>query len=166
MNQLQLHPKHKLLIISKYIYSKLRQRFSIYNITSTWVKHNLDSIVKEYTKRWLQLPQSAKARHLSLPVRGHSYIYFHGNVRHVTFCVYPHPHPLHQNVTPCLLQSSYLTVSWIPLQSVGAACSIHILHSNAMLKSYGLSHVDHYAFDIDSIFTSIKPRKHASRMFD
>ena len=68
----------------------------------------------------------------------------------------PAPLPLHQNLTlkvkPCLVQSSYLTISWLPLQSVGTANSIHILRSNAMLKSYSLRHVDHYALDIDSIF--------------
>ena len=34
------------------------------------VIHNLDSIVKEYAKRWLRLPQSANTRHLYLPVKG------------------------------------------------------------------------------------------------
>ena len=69
LNRLLLHPKHKFLIISKYIYGKFRWKFSLYNITSTWVIYNLDSIVKEYTKRWLCLPQSANARHLYLPVK-------------------------------------------------------------------------------------------------
>ena len=50
------------------------------------------------------------------------------------------------------MQSFYLTMSWLPLQSVGTACFIHILRSNAILKSYGLTHVDYYAFDIDIIF--------------
>ena len=68
-NRLPLHPKHKLLIISNYIYSKLRQRFSIYNITSTWVIQNLDLVVKEYTKRLLCLPQSANTRHVYLPIK-------------------------------------------------------------------------------------------------
>ena len=61
LNRLPLH--------SNYIYSKLRWRFSIYNITRTWAIHNLDSIVIEYTKRWLRLPQSASTRHLYLPVK-------------------------------------------------------------------------------------------------
>ena len=69
LNRLSLHPKHKLLIISEYIYSKLRWRSFIYNIISTWVIHNLDSIVKEYTKSWFRLPQSANTRHLYLPVK-------------------------------------------------------------------------------------------------
>ena len=38
-------------------------------ITSTWIIHNLDSFVKEHTKRWLRLPESANARHFYLPVK-------------------------------------------------------------------------------------------------
>ena len=34
-----------------------------------WVIHNLDSIVKEYTKRLFRLPQCASTRHLYLPVK-------------------------------------------------------------------------------------------------
>ena len=55
LNRLPLYPKHKLLII--------------YNITSTWVMRNLDSIVKEYTKRWFPLPQSGNSRHPYFPVK-------------------------------------------------------------------------------------------------
>ena len=69
LNWLPLHPKHKLLIIAKYIYSILKWRFSIYNITSTWVIQNLDSIAKEYTKRCLHLPHSANTRYLYLPAK-------------------------------------------------------------------------------------------------
>ena len=62
-------------------------------------------------------------------------------------------------MNPCLVQSSYLTMSWLPLQIVGTACSIHILHRNAMLKSYSLAHVDHCAFDIDSIFCECQSKE-------
>ena len=67
LNRLPLHPKNKLLIISKYVYSKLRWRFSIYQLSDTWVIQNLDSLVKEFVKRWLRLPQSANFTHLYLP---------------------------------------------------------------------------------------------------
>ena len=69
LNWLPLHPKNKLLIVAKYIYSILKWRFSIYNITSTWVIQNLDSIAKEYTKRCLHLPHSANTRYHYLPVK-------------------------------------------------------------------------------------------------
>ena len=42
---------------------------AIYNITSTLVTHNLDSVVKEYTKRSFRLPQSINTRHFYLPVK-------------------------------------------------------------------------------------------------
>ena len=69
LNQLPLHPKNKLQVISKFIYSKIRWQFSIYRLSETWVIQNLDSIIKEYVKRWLQLPQSANFRHLCLPTK-------------------------------------------------------------------------------------------------
>ena len=50
INRLLLYPKNKLNIITRYVYSKVRWRFSIYRLGETWVKQNLDSIVKEYVK--------------------------------------------------------------------------------------------------------------------
>ena len=49
------------------MYSKLRWRLTTYDISHTWVKQNLDSIVTEYLKRWLNLHQGANTRHLFLP---------------------------------------------------------------------------------------------------
>ena len=45
INRLPLHPKNKLNIITRYVYSKVRWRFSIHKLGETWVKQNLDSIV-------------------------------------------------------------------------------------------------------------------------
>ena len=42
---------------------------SVYRLSETWVIQNLDSIIKEYVKRWLQLPQSANFGHLHLPTK-------------------------------------------------------------------------------------------------
>ena len=69
INRLPLHPKNKLNIITRYVYSKVRWRFSINKLGETWVKQNLDSIVKEYVKRWLHLPQNANMSHLYLPTK-------------------------------------------------------------------------------------------------
>ena len=60
------------MIILKYTYSKLKWRFSVYNITGTCDIQNIDSIVKEYTKRWLCLLQSANTRHIYLSVKTHA----------------------------------------------------------------------------------------------
>ena len=67
IHRLPLHPKHKINIVVRYVYSKLRWRLTTYDISHTWVKQNLDSIVTEYLKRWLNLHQGANARHLFLP---------------------------------------------------------------------------------------------------
>ena len=56
-------------IITRYVNSKVRWRFSIYTLAKTWVKEKLDSIVKEYVKRWFRLPQNANLSHLYLPTK-------------------------------------------------------------------------------------------------
>ena len=66
---LPLHPKNKLKIVTRYVYSKVRWRFSIYKLGETWVEQNLDLIFKEYVKRWLHLPQNANMSHLYLPTK-------------------------------------------------------------------------------------------------
>ena len=67
IHHLPLHPKHKNNIVVRYVYSKLRWRLTTYDISHTWVKQNLDSIVTEYLRRWLNLHQGANARQLFLP---------------------------------------------------------------------------------------------------
>ena len=62
-----LHPKNKIIVVTRYVYSKIRWRLSTYDLSVTWVKQNLDSIVTEYLKRWLNLHQGANTRHLFLP---------------------------------------------------------------------------------------------------
>ena len=68
LNRLPLHPKHKLLIISKYVYSKLRCRFSIGWLHKYLGYTQFRLIVKEYTRRWFRLSQSANTSHVYLPV--------------------------------------------------------------------------------------------------
>ena len=41
----------------------------LYRLSKTRVIQNLDSIIKEYVKPWLQLPQSADFCHLYLPTK-------------------------------------------------------------------------------------------------
>ena len=67
LDRLPLHPKNKMKIISIYIYSKIKWEFSIYDLSITWVKQHLDSIVKSKVKRWLQLHPGGNFDHLKLP---------------------------------------------------------------------------------------------------
>ena len=57
------------MIVSRYVYSKLRWNLSTYEVSETWTTQNLDSIVKTYVKRWLRLHYSANFRHLHLPIK-------------------------------------------------------------------------------------------------
>ena len=53
-----LHPKNKLLLYSRFVLSKLSWHFTISNISQTWVKENIDSVVNGYVRRWLEIPIS------------------------------------------------------------------------------------------------------------
>ena len=53
-----LHPKHKLLLYSRYVLSKLSWHFTIANISKTWITEHLDSVVNGYVQQWLDIPIS------------------------------------------------------------------------------------------------------------
>ena len=53
-----LHPKNKLLLYSRYVFSKLSWHFTVSNISQTWIKENIDSVVNSYIRRWLEIPIS------------------------------------------------------------------------------------------------------------
>ena len=50
-----LHPKNKLLLYSRYVLSKVSWHFTVSNISQTWVKENIDSVVNSYIRRWLEI---------------------------------------------------------------------------------------------------------------
>ena len=43
---LSLHPKNKINIVTKFVYSKLRLNLTIYYLPNTWIAENLDNKVK------------------------------------------------------------------------------------------------------------------------
>ena len=66
---LPLSPLNRISIIQTYMFSKLRWNFSIYEFTETWVEQNIDNLIFKYVQKWLQLPVSANAKHLSFSVQ-------------------------------------------------------------------------------------------------
>ena len=52
--RLPLHPKNKISIITKYVYSKFCWRLSIYQLSETWITRNLDDKIITHLKRWLK----------------------------------------------------------------------------------------------------------------
>ena len=53
-----LHPKNKVLLYNRYVLSKLSWHFTVSNISQTWIKENIDSVVNSYIRRWLEIPIS------------------------------------------------------------------------------------------------------------
>ena len=53
--------------MQRYVFSKLKSRFSVYHLTETWVSENLDNVIKRYYRKWLHFPVSGNITHLSLP---------------------------------------------------------------------------------------------------
>ena len=67
VDQLPLHPKHKIGIYQRYILPKLSWDLTISDINVTWVKQVLDSILKAYIRQWLEIPISGTLDILALP---------------------------------------------------------------------------------------------------
>ena len=68
IHRLPLHPRNKILITNKYVYSKLRWRLSIYKLSETWVVQHLDDKIINYVKRWLHFHQGVNLTHLKLAI--------------------------------------------------------------------------------------------------
>ena len=67
IEHLPLHSRFKIMIITRYVYSKLRWRLTVNEIDLTWIKTNLDSLVLRFVRKWLQLHPGANTDHLRLP---------------------------------------------------------------------------------------------------
>ena len=67
IDNLPIHPLCKIEICQKYVYSKIKWDLSIYNLSETWVKENIDFYSNQSYRKWLQLPISANITHLRMP---------------------------------------------------------------------------------------------------
>ena len=55
---LDVHPKNKMLIYQKYVLGKISWHLTVTNISITWIKENLDNMVSNYVRSWLEQPVS------------------------------------------------------------------------------------------------------------
>ena len=55
---LDVHPKNKMLIYQRYVLGKISWDLTVTNISTTWIKENLDNMVSNYERSWLELPVS------------------------------------------------------------------------------------------------------------
>ena len=53
-----LHPRNKLLLYSRYVLSKLSWHFTIATLSKSWVIENIDPVVNQYIRKWLEIPIS------------------------------------------------------------------------------------------------------------
>ena len=53
-----LHPRNKLLVYSRYVLSKLSWHFTAATLSKTWVIENIDPVVNQYIRKWLEIPIS------------------------------------------------------------------------------------------------------------
>ena len=65
-HSLPLTPLNKLSVIQRYVYSKLRWKFSIYDLAETWVVRNIDNQISKFVRLWLRLHTGANLTHISL----------------------------------------------------------------------------------------------------
>ena len=66
LDTLSSHPKHKINIATKFVYSKLRWDLTIYHLPGAWIAENLDKKVKRYILKWLSIPISGNVNHVRL----------------------------------------------------------------------------------------------------
>ena len=95
-------------------------------------------------------------------VRGHSYIDFHGKVRHLTFWVYPHPPSERHTKNETL--SCAITLSY-HVMAPSSVCWYSMLHSHSAQQCY-VEKLWPQTRRLIVFLANVNPRKHSSRMFD
>ena len=70
-DKLPLHPRYKIMILTRYVFSKQRSTLTVtvYEFPLTWLKQNLDSSVLYYVRRWFQFHPGTNTTHLTLPTK-------------------------------------------------------------------------------------------------
>ena len=53
-----LHSKNKIILYSRYVLSKLSWHLTIADLSKTWTSENLDPIVNQHIRKWLETPIS------------------------------------------------------------------------------------------------------------
>ena len=56
IDALDIHSRNKILIYQKYILGKISWHLTVTRISTTWIKENLDNMVSNYIRSWLELP--------------------------------------------------------------------------------------------------------------
>ena len=68
IDKLPLHPKFKIQILTRYVFSKIGWTLTIYEFPITWLKQKLGSSILHYIRRWLRFHPGVNTMHLTLPL--------------------------------------------------------------------------------------------------
>lgn len=68
VNSLHITPLAKIHGLNIQLHAKLAYAMGQYKIGSTWIKQNMDNVIKETVRRWLSLPPCATLLHITLPL--------------------------------------------------------------------------------------------------
>ena len=66
IDEIPRHPRNKLQLYHRFVLSKIAWHFTIADIGKTWVTENIDNLVSQYIRQWLELPISATLSSLIL----------------------------------------------------------------------------------------------------
>ena len=66
IDKIPCHPRNKLQLYHRFVLSKIAWHFTIADIGKTWVTENIDNLVSQYIRQWLELPISATLSSLIL----------------------------------------------------------------------------------------------------
>jgi len=67
IESLPLHPKSKLLLYKRYLFSRISWHLTIYDLSKTWISQHLDNTVSHSIRKWLDLPISSTLSNILLP---------------------------------------------------------------------------------------------------
>ena len=65
--KLHINALNKIEIVQRYVFSKVKWKFSIRNLRESWVSENTDNTINKHYKKLLQQPISSNTTHLKLP---------------------------------------------------------------------------------------------------
>ena len=65
--KLHINALNKIEIVQRYVFSKVKWKFSICNLRESWVSENTDNTINKHYKKLLQQPISSNTTHLKLP---------------------------------------------------------------------------------------------------
>ena len=66
IDKIPCHPKNKLQLCHRFVFSKISWHFTIADLGKIWVVENIDNVASKYIRQWLELPISATLRSLVL----------------------------------------------------------------------------------------------------